>query len=132
VHNVDEAVAEIRQFYKIYHSARWVGDKLVIRICQRLSDKVMADLNERFSDLVREGEIAQGKAFRQEKNEPEIWSLPRLILTPHRRHFGRFRQLIDAINSSSMELAGSTRRGATTESRRGSVQINQVKRALRS
>src|SRR3989442_694547 len=81
VHNVDEAVAEILQFYKVYHSARWVGDKLVIRIRQRLSDKVMVDLNERFSDLVREGEIVQGKAFRQEKNEPEIWTLPRLILT---------------------------------------------------
>jgi len=24
--------------------------------------------------------------------------LPRLVLTPHRRSFGRFRQLIDAIN----------------------------------
>ena len=132
VHNVDEAVAEILQFYKVYHSARWVGDKLVIRILRRLPAKVLVDLNEEFSDLVREGEIAQGKAFRQEKNEPEIWSLPRLILTPHRRHFGRFRQLIDAINSSSMERAGATRRGATTASRRGSVEISQVKRALRS
>jgi hypothetical protein len=26
--------------------------------------------------------------------------LPRLALTPHRRSFGRFRQLIDAINAS--------------------------------
>jgi hypothetical protein len=26
--------------------------------------------------------------------------LPRLILTPHRRSFGRFRQLIDAINAA--------------------------------
>jgi uncharacterized protein (TIGR00730 family) len=92
VHDVDEAVAEILQFYKVYHSARWVGDKLVIRILQRLSAKVMIDLNQKFSDLVREGEIVQGKAFRQEKNVPEIWSLPRLSLTPHRRHFGRFRQ----------------------------------------
>ena len=132
MHNVDEAVAEVLQFYKVYHSARWVGDKLVIRILQRLSGKVMVDLNQKFADLVREGEIAQGKAFRQEKNEPEIWSLPRLILTPHRRHFGRFRQLIDAINSSSMEPAGASRRGTTIASRRGSVEISQVKRALRA
>jgi hypothetical protein len=31
-------------------------------------------------------------------NEPEIMTLPRLVFTPHRRSFGRFRQLIDAIN----------------------------------
>jgi uncharacterized protein (TIGR00730 family) len=130
-HNIDEAVAEILQFYRIYHSARWVGDKLVIRIHRRLSDRVMVDLNERFSDLVRDGEIAQGKAFRQEKNEPELWSLPRLILTPHRREFGRFRQLIDAINSSSVERP---RRGVDQASRTrgGSAELNRVKRALRS
>jgi hypothetical protein len=79
-----------------------VGEQLVIRICQRLSNSAMADLNREFTDLVQEGQIVQGTAMRQEKNEPEIWDLPRLVLTPHRRSFGRFRQLIDAINSSSI------------------------------
>jgi hypothetical protein len=37
----------------------------------------------------------------QEQNEPEILHLPRLILTPHRRDFGRFRELIDAINTAA-------------------------------
>jgi len=50
---------------------------------------------------VRKGEIIQGTSLPQEKNEPEIWDLPRLIFTPFRSRFGRFRQLIDAINSSS-------------------------------
>ena len=102
VHNVKEAVNEILQFYKIYHSARWVREQLVIRINRRLSNRAIADLNTKFADLVREGEIVQGAALRQEKNEPEIWELPRVILTPHRQSFGRFRQLIDAINSSSI------------------------------
>jgi uncharacterized protein (TIGR00730 family) len=102
VHNVREAVAEILQFYKVYQSARWVGKRLVIRICHRLPKKAVVDLNEKFADIVRSGEIVQGTALRQEKNEPEIWNLPRLILTPYRRSFGRFRQLIDAINSSTI------------------------------
>src|SRR5438477_9519989 len=102
VHNVREAVAEILHFYKIYHSARWVGKRLVIRICHRLSRKAVVDLNEKFADIVRSGEIVQGTALRQEKNEPKIWNLPRLILTPSRRSFGRFRQLIDAINFSTI------------------------------
>jgi uncharacterized protein (TIGR00730 family) len=101
-HHVDEAVGEILQFYKIYHSERWVGEKLVIRLCQRLSKNAVIDLNKNFSDLVREGEIVQRAAFPQEKNEPEIWELPRLVLTPYRTSFGRLRQLIDAINSSSI------------------------------
>ena len=102
VHDVDEAVSEIMQFYKIYHSARWVGEQLVLRICQSLSKNAIADLNKNFADLIREGAIVQGSALRQEKNEPEIWNLPRLILTPYRNNFGRLRQLIDAINLASV------------------------------
>ena len=100
--DVDEAVREILQFYKIYHSARWVGEQWVVRICQPLSKSAVADLNKNFADLLREGAIVQGSALRQEKNEPEIWNLPRLILTPHRHNFGRIRQLIDAINLASV------------------------------
>jgi len=101
-HDVESAMAEILQFYRIYHSARWVGEQLVIRLSHRLSPKAIIDLNDKFADLVRSGEIVQSSALRQEKNEPDIWHLPRLILTPYRHSFGRFRQLIDAINGSSL------------------------------
>ncbi|MFL6526679.1 MAG: TIGR00730 family Rossman fold protein [Chthoniobacterales bacterium] len=99
VRNVDEAVQEIVQFYSIYHSARWVGEQLSIRLTRKLPTAAVAQLNEEFRSLVRTGEIVQSTALRQEKNEPEISELPRLILTPHRCSFGRFRQLIDAINA---------------------------------
>jgi uncharacterized protein (TIGR00730 family) len=100
-HNVHEAVAEILTFYKVYHSARWVGERFVIRMNDRLSKEAIIKLNEHFADILRKGEIVQGTALLQEKNEPEIWDLPRLIFTPFRSRFGRFRQLIDAVNSSS-------------------------------
>ncbi|MEY2560999.1 MAG: hypothetical protein QOG51_1414 [Verrucomicrobiota bacterium] len=100
VNNIEEAVREILLFYSVYQSSRWVGEQLVIRIARKLSDKAVVELNQKFSDIVLTGEIVQGSALRQEKNEPEIWELPRLILTPHRRAFGRFRQLIDALNLS--------------------------------
>ena len=74
----------------------------MIRISRRLSAEAVAQLNKKFSDMVREGEIVQGSALRPEKNEPAIWDLPRLILTPNRDNFGRFRQLIDAINLASV------------------------------
>jgi uncharacterized protein (TIGR00730 family) len=102
VHNVGGAVAEILQFYKVYHSARWVRERLVIRINHALPKRTIADLNKKFADVVRTGEIIQCAALRQEKNEPEIWDLPRLLLTPYRDRFGRLRQLIDAINFSPL------------------------------
>jgi uncharacterized protein (TIGR00730 family) len=102
VNNVDEAVAEILQFYKIYNSVRWVGEQLVIRLTQSLTTAAVAELNQRFANLVRKGQIVQTTALPQEKNEPEIWDLPRLVLKPHRRDFGRFRQLIDAINQAEV------------------------------
>jgi uncharacterized protein (TIGR00730 family) len=101
MHSVREAVEEILQFYKMYHSMRWVKERLVIRLNQALSKRAITDLNEKFADVLRKGEIIQGAALREEKTEPEIWNLPRLILTPYRDRFGRLRQLIDAINSST-------------------------------
>jgi len=97
--NVAEAVREIVRFYSVYQSSRWVGEQLVVRLSRKLSSGALTELNKNFSDVLRTGSIVQGSALRQEKNEPEIWELPRLIFTPHRRSFGRFRQLIDAINT---------------------------------
>ena len=37
-HTVQDAIDEILQFYKNYHSVRWVGDTLVIRMTQRLTE----------------------------------------------------------------------------------------------
>jgi uncharacterized protein (TIGR00730 family) len=98
--NVKEAVREIVHFYSVYQSSRWVGEQLVVRLSKKLSERAVAQLNDKFSDILRTGQIVQGSALRPEKNEPEIWELPRLIFTPHRRSFGRFRELIDAINDA--------------------------------
>lgn len=99
-HSVQDAVEEITQFYKVFHSARWVGERFVIRLNRFLSNDAVADLNNRFADIVRRGEIIQRAALLKEANEPELQQLPQLSFTPIRGRFGRFRQLIDAINSS--------------------------------
>jgi uncharacterized protein (TIGR00730 family) len=100
VPDVREAVAEILRFYSVYQSSRWVGQELVVRLARKLSTRALVKLNHDFADVVRTGAFVQGTALRQEKNEPDLWELPRLIFTPHRRSFGRLRQLIDAINDS--------------------------------
>src|SRR5438034_4761613 len=97
-HTAQTAAAEITQFYKIFHSARWVGERFVIWLNHSLSNKAIADLNTQFADIVSHGEIVQGATLSEEKDELDISNLPRLIFTPFRARFGRFRQLIDAIN----------------------------------
>jgi uncharacterized protein (TIGR00730 family) len=93
---MEEASAEILGFYRNYHSCRWVGDLLVLRVHVQPSKGEVADLNKRFGDIVLRGSIRTTGPFPPERNDyPE---LPRLALRFDRYHYARLRQLIDAIN----------------------------------
>ncbi|MFQ3577468.1 MAG: LOG family protein [Verrucomicrobiia bacterium] len=102
--DIDEAVDEVLQFYRVYHSSRYVGTQLVIRLKATLSPRAVAKLAEEFVDILDERGITQTQALEAEQNEPEILHLPRLVLTPDRRSFGRLRLLIDGINTSQTEV----------------------------
>ncbi len=104
--DVESAVSEVLNFYKIYQSSRYVGQQMVIRMAKRLTAESLAKINDTFGDVLRAGRFVQGAALRQERNEPEIAHLPRLIFTPHLRNFGRMRLLIDHINASAVEENG--------------------------
>lgn len=97
---VDDGIEHILQFYKNFVSYRWVRKQLVIRLREPLTEKAIATLNRNFADVIATGEIAATAPLPDEANEPRIAHLPRLVLTPHRRNFGRIRALIDAINAS--------------------------------
>ena len=97
--NCQEAVDEVLNYFLVYHSMRYVGDQLVLRIQQRLSDEKVAALNEAFSDILKSGEIVQRHAFDQEQTEPDLAELPRLAMHFDRRSHGRLRELINAINT---------------------------------
>lgn len=96
----EEAVREIADFYRVYHSARYVRDLLVIRLMRPLPDAALLSINADFADLCAEGSIAPCRAFPVERDEPEAFDLPRLVLRFDRTRFGRLRQLIDRINAS--------------------------------
>ena len=102
-HSVDDAVADIVHFYKNYRSYRWVGNRMVIRIERKLTADAVAELNTRFAELRDVHDLVQTTALPEESNEPELAELPRLVLTPHRKNFGRLRKLIDAINDAPTE-----------------------------
>ena len=98
--SVSEAVEETLNFYRVYHSLRYVGDTLVLRICQSLTTEQLELLNEQFADIIVEGRIEQVAALPEELNEPELSHLPRLKLRFDRKHLGKLRMLIDEINKT--------------------------------
>lgn len=93
---IEDAVDHVLQFYRNYHSQRFVDDMFVLRIQNALSDADLAALNSEFADLVVEGRIEQHSGpLEGETEHPE---LPRLAWHFVRRSFGRLRQMIDRIN----------------------------------
>jgi len=93
---MEEAAEEILGFYRNYHSCRWVGDLLVLRLQIQPSKAELAELNRRFSDIVTRGAIRTAAPFPPERDDhPE---LPRLAFRFDRFHYARLRELINAIN----------------------------------
>ena len=100
--DLEEAVVEIRDFYRVFHSYRYVGDKIVVRTIARLTPGAVEQLNVDFGDIVKAGTIAQCDALEEEDDEPELGMLPRLMFRHRRRSFGRLRQFIDAVNAAEV------------------------------
>ena len=95
---VEEAADEILGFYRNYHSCRWVGDLLVLRLQAAPSRAELAELNRRFADIVRRGSIRPAAPFPPERSSDDHLELPRLAFRFDRLHYGRLRLLIDALN----------------------------------
>ncbi len=89
----------ILKFYRNFHSMRFVGDYLVIRIKEKLSSKNLERLSKSFKDIIVKGRIEPSSALPVESNETGISGLPRLIFHFDRKSYGRLKQMIDEINN---------------------------------
>ena len=94
--SVDEAVEEVLRFYRVYHSMRYIGRDLVLRLRKPIPEALLAGLSKDFADILVSGTFAQAPPGPIEGNE--FPDLPRLRLHFNRRNMGRLRQLIDRIN----------------------------------
>ncbi|BAZ51797.1 hypothetical protein NIES4103_44550 [Nostoc sp. NIES-4103] len=95
--NLEVACNAITRFYQVYHSSRYVGDQLVIRLTSDLSDAEVEQLNTEFSDILVKGQIQKSQSLPQE-NQDETVGLPRIVLYFNQRDLGRLYQMIAAIN----------------------------------
>ncbi len=92
-------MAEIQRFWRSYHSIRWAGDRLVMRLRHAPTDDELADLNERFGDLLaRRRASSASDPLPAEVADQDDLDLPRLVMRYDARRAGRLRSLIDAVN----------------------------------
>ena len=96
---IEEAVAEINGFYSTYHSIRYVGNRLVIRLQRPISDEKLAQINVDYLSLLREGRFERTTPLDPEVLDNDHLDLPRLVFTFKRNDYGRLRGLIDVLNS---------------------------------
>ncbi len=99
--SLTEARDEVLRYYHNFHSYRFIGPYLVIRLQRRISEAKLTMLRREFLSILRPPrEMFQREALPEEANEPALAHLPRLCLTFNRIHYGFLRHLIDRLNES--------------------------------
>jgi hypothetical protein len=95
--DVGVAVEEIVGFYRRYHSMRYVGAKLVLRLNAPLPAEAVEKLNDTYRRIITDGKIEQlpGPV---EGEEGEFPGMPRLVIPFNRRSYGTLRLLVDDLN----------------------------------
>lgn len=93
--SVEDGVEHVKEFYRVYHSSRYIREKYVMRINKRLSVSQVEELNDKYKRLLASGRIEQTEAFPE---EDESLDKPRIAFHHTRMDFGLLRQMIDTIN----------------------------------
>ncbi len=98
VTSAETAVEEILRFYRRFHSIRFVGRQMAMRLKTPISDEQLEMIQDRFQDLLTDGRFELRTALEEELDEPAFKDLPRLVFSFNRRSASRLRQLIDHVN----------------------------------
>jgi uncharacterized protein (TIGR00730 family) len=95
--DVDKGVANAVQFYRLYHSMRYVADELVLRLRRPISSQTLQRINDEYAGRILDGgRIEQGAALAAEQGEyPDM---PRLKMVFDKKSFGLLRRMIDLVN----------------------------------
>ncbi|MBI4728533.1 MAG: TIGR00730 family Rossman fold protein [Acidobacteria bacterium] len=98
VDDPEEAVREIETFYRVYHSQRYVGGRLVLRLNAMPPEDALRELSEEFAEMLS-GPIVPVEASPAEVRDDDVPDLPRVALPFDRMHFGMLRRLVDRLNA---------------------------------
>ena len=98
VKTTDEAIKYIEDFYRIYHSIRYVSGLTVMRLNKEISVKTLKMINQKYKDILTSGEIKRSPPTNKEIQEEEYLNLPRIVMSFNMRDYGRLCEMIHAIN----------------------------------
>jgi uncharacterized protein (TIGR00730 family) len=98
IDNVDDALREIKTFYRNFHSYRFVRHDLVIRLNHAPAPALIDMLNHEFANILKGGKITGAEPLAEEADDPSTLHLHRLRVPFNREDFARLRQMIDVIN----------------------------------
>jgi hypothetical protein len=76
-----------------------VGDKTVIRLNSLLSSENIDELNKRYSDILRSGEIMLTESLPAELKGEEFLDLPRLVMDFNRQDYGKLYEMLRFLNT---------------------------------
>jgi uncharacterized protein (TIGR00730 family) len=96
--DVDDAVGHVLGFFRNYHSIRYVGTRLVMRLRAAPTPGELDELNAAFADISLDGPIEPSGPLPAEVADGDHVELPRLVFRFDRMNHGRLRALIDALN----------------------------------
>lgn len=97
--DTDDAIKYIEDFYKIYHSIRYISGLTILRLNKKLSPEALQFINREFKDILTGGEIRLSPPMKEEVQRGEYPGLPRLVMNFNLRDYGRLCKMIRVINS---------------------------------
>jgi uncharacterized protein (TIGR00730 family) len=98
--DIEEAVNVIEEFYRNYHSLRFVEGRLVVRLTKELTPPQIEELENEFPEIRMPGSrITPSAPFPDELDEPDLLHLPRIVLNFDHQHYGLLMAFIRRINT---------------------------------
>jgi uncharacterized protein (TIGR00730 family) len=102
VTDAEAVVREIGNFYRNFHSYRFVKNDLVVRLNYPPTPELIDRLNREFADIIKGGKVRQTEPLPAESDDPGKLHLHRLLMRFNREDYARLRQMIDVINSEEL------------------------------
>ncbi|GAC1415677.1 MAG: LOG family protein [Actinomycetota bacterium] len=95
-----EAVETLTAFYRNYHSIRFHGSTLVLRVQRVPDDAALKALSADFADIIRGDGLHRADPLREEVRDNDALDLHRIAFQFDRMSYARLRCLIDRINET--------------------------------
>jgi len=97
---IEDAIQYVTQFYRVYHSIRYLDHHATMRLNQPISPQLLDEINAEFKGILTEGKFVLGHAEDCADDAHFYPDKPRLIFSFDRRQYGTLHRLILRVNEA--------------------------------